>query len=124
MHLTFLFILFCFPSLGAVGRIPETVQETLGSGLVSDLTTLISKSETYSLSTNLVKTEGESQTPPRKPEPPQRTLCRPEYTESEKPLNPQRYLDLPTRMSMEDFDTTKVLPDCYFPEIFNPVESF
>ena len=103
--------------MGAVGRIPDPVQESLGSGLVSDLVTAISKMEHYTAAT-WVKTEGDSQPspqrqPPATAAPPQRTLCRPEYTESEKPLNPQRYLDMTVRLSMEDFDAQKKLPDCY-----------
>jgi len=91
-------------------RIPAPVQETLGSGLVNDLSTMIAKMEVYSSASLLMKTEADSSSPARVPNAPapQRTLCRPEFAEGEKPLNPQVYLDLRERMSIGDFEANKV----------------
>ena len=70
---------------------------------------MIAKMEVYSSASLLMKTEAESS--PARPTTapaPQRTLCRPEFAEGEKPLNPQVYLDLRERMSIGDFEANKV----------------
>ena len=100
-------------AVSATVRIPPAVQETLGSGLVKDLLTMIAKMEVYSSASLLMKAEPENSQPsPARAtpnaQPPQRTLCRPEFAEGEKPLNPQIYLDLAERMSIGDFEATKV----------------
>lgn len=96
-------------------RIPAPVQESLGNGLVNDLSTMIAKMEVYSPASHLMKTETENSSQPgSRPakaatqSPLQRTLCRPEFAEGEKPLNPQMYVDLKERMSIGDFEASKV----------------